>query len=155
MDKVSIYVVTTAKSPAPQKVAGYFLIEHLVDGVPHTKEGRLYREKSTGKDLTLQLLCNAVYLVSKANVEYETLHIATREPLIDSAFNQRWIESWKAADWKNSKGEDVSNKEDWQQLCTMLEGLSHRYIFSDKNTSYFNIMEMWSQSYLRYKSMGD
>ena len=155
MDKVNIYVVTTAKSPAPQKAAGYFIIEHVKDGIPITKEGRLYRDRITGTDLTLQLLCNAVYLVSKSNVEYETLVIATKDPLVDSAFNQKWIDTWKENEWKNKKGEEVSNSEDWQQLCSLLDGLSHRYLFSNKNTSYFNIMEMWSESYLRLKTLGD
>lgn len=155
MDKVNIFVVTTAKGPSKQKVAGYFVIEHLKDGIPITKEGRLFRDKATGLELTLKLLINALYLVSKANVEYETLVIATKEPLIDSAFNKKWIDEWKKSEWKNKKGAEISNCEDWQQLCELLEGLSKRYLFSNENTSYFNIMTMWSESYLRLMKLKD
>lgn len=150
MDKVNLYVVTSAKSPAPQRMAGYFLIEHLKGGVPETKEGRLYRDRITEADMTLQLLINSLYLLKNASVEYDTLSIYTKCPIIDSAFNQKWIDTWKSNDFKTQKGKDVSNKEHWQQLCEMLDGLSHRYIFSIKNTSYFNIMTKWSNDYLRY-----
>lgn len=155
MDKVNIYVVTTAKSPAPQKIAGYFIIEHIKDGIPITKEGRLYRDKTTDADLTLQLLINALYIVSKAAVNYETLVISTKCPIVDSAFNQKWIDEWKVNEWKNKKGKDISNADHWQQLCEMLEGLSHRYIFCNQNTSYFNIMTQWSESFLRFKTLGE
>lgn len=151
MDKVTIFTATTAKGPGKQKCAGYFLIEHIHDGIPETKEGRLYRDKATGCELTLQLLCNALYLVSQAAVDYETLVITTTEPLVESAFEKNWIDDWKANEWKNKKGVPVLDE--WQQLCELLEGLSHRYLFSNENTSYFNIMKMWSESYLRLKSL--
>lgn len=150
---LNIYVVTTAKGPAMQKAAGYFLIEMIIDGVPETKEGRLYREKTTGTDLTLQLLCNALYIISKSHIEYDTLVIATKEPLVESAFAKKWIEEWKSNEWKNKRGMPIAHTEDWQQLCQMLEGLSHRYLFSSENTSYFHIMERWSQSYLKFKTI--
>lgn len=155
MDKVNIYVVTTAKGPSKQKIAGYFLIEHIKDGIPITKDGKLFRDKATGLELTLKLLINAVYLVSKANVEYETLVIATKEPIIDNAFNKKWVDNWKESDWKNKKGCAISNSDDWQQLCELLDGLSKRYLFSNESTSYFNIMTRWSESYLRLMKLKD
>lgn len=33
-----------------------------------------------------------------------------------NAFNQKWIESWKKNGWKNSKKEDVKNRELWEEL---------------------------------------
>ena len=33
-----------------------------------------------------------------------------------NAFNQKWIENWKKNGWKNSKKEDVKNRELWEEL---------------------------------------
>lgn len=33
-----------------------------------------------------------------------------------NAFNQNWIESWKKNGWRNSKREDVKNRELWEEL---------------------------------------
>ena len=33
-----------------------------------------------------------------------------------NAFNQKWIEAWKKNGWKNSKKEDVKNRELWEEL---------------------------------------
>ena len=33
-----------------------------------------------------------------------------------NTFNQNWLDNWKKNGWKNSKKEDVKNKELWQEL---------------------------------------
>jgi len=33
-----------------------------------------------------------------------------------NAFNQNWIANWKKKGWKNSKNEDVKNRELWEEL---------------------------------------
>ncbi len=33
-----------------------------------------------------------------------------------NAFNQNWIDTWKKNGWKNSKKEEVKNKELWEKL---------------------------------------
>ena len=33
-----------------------------------------------------------------------------------NTFNQNWIEKWKKNGWKNSKKEDVKNRELWEEL---------------------------------------
>ena len=36
-----------------------------------------------------------------------------------NAFNQKWIEGWKKNGWKNSKNEDVKNRELWEELDSL------------------------------------
>ena len=33
-----------------------------------------------------------------------------------NTFNQNWLDNWKKNNWKNSKKEDVKNRELWQEL---------------------------------------
>ena len=36
-----------------------------------------------------------------------------------NAFNQKWIEGWIKNNWKNSKKEEVKNRELWEKLISM------------------------------------
>lgn len=38
-----------------------------------------------------------------------------------NAFNNKWIDEWKKNGWKNSKKEEVKNKELWQELDSLVE----------------------------------
>ncbi len=38
-----------------------------------------------------------------------------------NAFNQNWITNWKKNGWKNSKKEDVKNRELWENLEKLME----------------------------------
>mgnify|MGYP003303875241 CR=1 FL=1 len=120
MDSVNVYVVTTCKNPSKQKAAGVFIIEHIHDGIPETKEGYLYRESITGLDLTIQLLCNALYILKKANVEFDSINICTKEQIVESAFNQKWIDKWIANDWIGGKGKPVAYQEDCKMLVNLI-----------------------------------
>lgn len=155
MDKVNVMVVTTAKGPSKQKAAGVFIIEHLKDGIPHTKEGFLFDEHITGVDLTIRLLCNAIYILTKAKIELESIYIVTEEPIVTSAFTQKWIDKWIANDWKKPNGAAVQNSDDWKKLVELLEGLSKRYIFGNTSTSYFHIMHLWAEKYYKLKTLGE
>lgn len=37
-----------------------------------------------------------------------------------NAFNQNWIDGWKKNGWKNSKKEEVKNKELWEELDKLI-----------------------------------
>lgn len=151
MDSVNIYTVTTAKSPSVQECVGCYVIERIHDGIPYTHEGFLYREAITKVDLTIQLLCNAIYILKKLDIEFDILAIATEEPIVDSAFNKKWIDKWIADDWTNARGKEIKYQDDWKKLVEMLTGLSKKYIFSNQNTSYFNLMHIWSEKKLKEK----
>ena len=45
-----------------------------------------------------------------------------------NAFNNGWIENWKKNGWKNSKKEEVKNKELWQEIVKLTE--KHRVTFN-------------------------
>lgn len=45
-----------------------------------------------------------------------------------NAFNQGWIENWKAKNWKNSGGDAVANKELWQRLLKAMEKLDVEFV---------------------------
>ena len=99
-DRVNITVVTSCKGPAKQEAVGWYLIEHVKNGVPETKDGSLYRESITGKTLTLQLLSNALFILSKSQVVFDTIEVFIEDKYIESAYLNGWMDKWNSDKWK-------------------------------------------------------
>lgn len=148
MDKVNIVIATTCKGPAKQEAAGKWLIEYIHDGEVSTKDGILYRESITGNELTLQLLTNAVYVVSKSDVLFDTVEVRLDQKVIASAFMNKWIDNWKENDWKNSKGDDVANAETWKKLYSIMDSTAKRFIVTDHRSRYTDWLKYEAQKRL-------
>lgn len=145
MDRVNLTTVTTAKGPGQQEMVGMFLVEQIHNGIPVTKQGYLYRKKITKSEMTLQLLVNAVYIICKANIEFDTVEMYIDEQIVSNAFVNKWIENWAENDWKNARGNEIKNVETWQQLYELLSKKSKRFIFAGRESQYTNWMRTQSE----------
>jgi len=132
--------VTTAKGPSKQKAIGMFLVETIDKGFPETSHKCLIRENITGTELTLQLLANALTVAKHKETDFETITIFTDEPIVEQAFENKWIEKWQEQDWKNAKGKAVSNSEIWQMIWNLMKESGKRYVVTSKKSSYTNWM---------------
>ena len=54
----------------------------------------------------------------KAKCEVE---IYSDSAYVVNAFNSHWIDEWKKNGWRNSKKEEVKNKELWQELDSLVQ----------------------------------
>ena len=45
-----------------------------------------------------------------------------------NAFNQNWICNWKKNGWKNSKKEDIKNRELWEELESLIKNHNVKFI---------------------------
>lgn len=61
------------------------------------------------------------------------IKIRTDSQYIYSAFANQWIDRWQQSDWINAKGQQVANKELWQQLLSMLEQHEYSFVLEEKN----------------------
>lgn len=140
MDRVNITIAHTCKGPGRQKAVGMYLIECIHDGIPDTKYKCLVRESITSKELSLQLLANAIHMISRANADFDSVEIYSEEQYITNAFEQKWIEKWSENDWKNAKGKDVADAEIWQMIVEKMNSCGKRFIFCRNKSSYSNWM---------------
>ena len=140
MARVNIITVTTAKGPSKQKAIGMFLVETMDKGFPETYHKCLIREETTGTELTLQLLANALTVAKHRETEFETVTIFTDEPIVEQAFENKWIEKWQEQDWKNAKGKEVSNCEIWQMIWNLMQEIGKKFIVTSEKSSYTNWM---------------
>ncbi len=134
--EVNVYIVTSIRAPKVGKAAGMWLIEFITSSdVPETREGTIYREKTTENALVLELLIAALQKLTKTclvSVNTECGHIL-------SAAENRWIMEWEAAGWVNKKRKPVANRELWQELSGLLK--RHSVEFARGWHSYKPFME--------------
>ncbi len=50
-----------------------------------------------------------------------TVEIYSDSAYVVNAFNQHWIANWRKNGWKNSKKEDVKNRELWEELESLMK----------------------------------
>lgn len=142
MDRVNIMTVTTCKGPARQSATGMWMIEHIHDGIPNTKHGFLKREKITSKELSLQLLTNAMYTVKAAKADFDSIEIYSDEPYVVAAFENKWVEKWDKNNWMASRGNEVAFVDTWKMILKLMNESGKRFIFSTAQSSYENWMRL-------------
>ncbi|XP_029655422.2 ribonuclease H1 [Octopus sinensis] len=96
------------------------------------------REKNTSERLggrqksNRAVLYAAIRAVEQAKAKkISNLIIKTNnQNLIDSI--TKWLEGWKKKNWMKSSGEEVTNKEELQELDKKLEGINVKWVHVDK-----------------------
>ena len=138
MDKfqVTIFIETSFHGPAIKRAAGAWLIEYIkTNGDPETRQGVIFKDKTTENALALELLKVALERLTKPcqiRVNTECDHIL-------NVMQNHWLPQWEKNDWKNAKGKSVKNVELWQQCQELM--LKHSICFSSEKNSYRNVMQ--------------
>lgn len=133
MSRLNVHIATNAKGPAKQHVIGMYVVEHIDEkGKLETKEGMLIRDSSTGQELTLMLMINALYIVNKIQTKYESLSIFTNEQLVETALLNKWIDRWSESNWKTTKGKDVVCSDLWKKCGELLNSCCNKMIWCGK-----------------------
>lgn len=132
--------INKENSPAKIERVGMWLIEVIKDGDPETQQGFLIREAITGKELTLQLLCNALSRVKKLGIDFESVEIYSDCEPVTSAFLNKWFYKWPDNGWKTTKGKEIADKETWEMLRKLLNESCKRYIICANKSSYHDWM---------------
>lgn len=140
MDRVNIVTITSCKGPAKQKADGMFLVEQIHNGEPKTYTKIMHRDSITSKEFSLQLLGNAIYIVSRANIDFDSIEVYSDEPYVVSAFENKWIEKWTKDNWLTARGNEVAHKETWKKIIMLMNDSGKRFIFSREKSSYENWM---------------
>lgn len=111
MKEVNIYVKTSVRGPGKRKGKGIYLLETTTSNkLVATLDGRVEVEASeVGAELETLLKA-----LSRLNQDC-IVNIHTDVPQIETGV-MKWIRDWIQNGWKNAKGKDIANKEQWQQL---------------------------------------
>ncbi len=131
MRHVNIYTATTFKGVKIQNGDIGYILEFITDKAPVTLTKYEYIEGVTPNAAELKAVIKAL----KRMTEKCELTIYTESMYVASGYNSGWVNAWKTNYWKTSRGKEVSNKSDWQQLDRLLDG--HKFtFFAQKQHSY-------------------
>ena len=125
MKVVNIYTYTTEKSPKATKCEAVGYVIEMKTAKGDATAGDLL----TVKDMTRYR--SELYVLKKALSRINTmceLHIYTESEYVAAGF-EKWLEEWKANNWKNKRGEAVKNSKEWQKLDTLVQKYGHEIVF--------------------------
>ncbi len=130
--KVSIYTYTTIRGPAKRTGAiGYLMVVETSKG-PVSRHGTESVGECSGNRAALLAVLYALRRLTKPC----ELVIYT-----DSAYVANGITGdaakWQQAGWKNSKGEDTANREEWEECLRLLSGHQTEVICGKIHEYYF------------------
>lgn len=123
MKKINIYTYVTIKGPGKRSGSFTYLLEFVTGkgNATLTKQGAIEEQSETGAQL--QVLTEALERVKEpCEVTIYTEFRGLKTGL------EEWIPSWEQNGWKNAKGKDVANKEEWQKVAYLLR----EHVFSVK-----------------------
>lgn len=111
--KVRVYTDGAARGN-PDGPGGYGTVIKYIDtkGQEHIREYSCGYEKTTNNRMELM----AAIVGLEALIKPCEVTLYSDSQYLVKAFNEHWIEGWKAKGWKNSKKEPVKNKELWLRL---------------------------------------
>ena len=118
MKKVNLYTYQTIKGPKRRNgVIGYLLEMKTQYG-----DGTLCNYEPIEDATENQAEIKAINQALKGLTEKVELTIYAESEFIRSAFGNDWIHTWQQSEWKNAKGKDIANKEEWQEMLILLNG---------------------------------
>lgn len=123
--EVSLFADGSARgNPGP---GGYGAILRCVlpDGRVHEKEFSQGYSCTTNNRMELLGVITGFEALKRSC----SVTVYTDSQYVVNAFNQHWIDSWKARGWKNAKKEPVKNIDLWQRLLAAMEGHQARFVW--------------------------
>lgn len=119
---VNIYLETSIRGPGARESAGEWLVEFVTSGgIPVTRSGIVWRKKTTQNALTLELLRDALSILTKTC----SIRVNTQCEHVLGAIDNQWLSRWEKSGWVNAKGKPVANAELWQQVHGIIRGHYH------------------------------
>ena len=118
MKKIYVYIGTSYKSPRQKEGAYGYVLEYSTPKGPATLTNVKHIKDTSHYKAELIALVEAL-----RRLKYPCeLEIFTDLAYVSDTWEREFPQRWAERDWKNSRGEDIANKEEWQELMRLLSG---------------------------------
>lgn len=135
---VNIYIETSIRGPGARKAAGEWMVEFVTSkGIPITRSGMICSKKITQNALTLELLRDALLILTKTC----QIQVKTQCEHVLKAIDNQWVFNWEKNGWTNAKGKPVGNAELWQQIYSIIRERYHFIEITSGAHSYQMLMQ--------------
>ncbi len=132
MKKVNLYAYSSIKGIKASDGAVGYVLEYETEKGPYTKDCKHTVYGLTRQQADLEVLNEAL---SKIREQCEVL-IFIKSKSILGAWKNGWLDQWMENDGKKANGEEIANREDWQQFYTYT--CKHSVEITDEHHSYEN-----------------
>lgn len=113
---VNIYTSQTIRGPGKKSGAYCYILETFVKEKPVTITDKGILEPMSENKAELTILLKAFKRLRK---DCEVC-IYTDSQHIKTGIND-WLEKWKQSNWRNAKGKEIANIQEWQQIYAYSE----------------------------------
>lgn len=107
-----------------------------------------YEKQTTNNRMELMATLKALEFILREH-KCKHIDIYSDSAYVVNSVKQKWILKWLKNGWKNSKGDDVKNKDLWEQLIHFLYSIA-----KDKNTK-INMIKVKGHSGDKYNELAD
>lgn len=136
MQKVDVFIQTTAKGPAIKKHTEYmYVLKIVINGKEFIRNGKGTLENVTENQATLQAIIHALMRFHE-NCE---IRINTSCEHVLNSCRNAWPQQWEKAGWTKANGKEVKNADLWQQYLNVSRG--HVISWSDEPHDFTKWME--------------
>ncbi|MBP3782514.1 MAG: hypothetical protein J6I68_04630 [Butyrivibrio sp.] len=137
MDNIDLYIHTSIKGVGQADGKYIFVLEFQTSKGPATMtEGAKDIEQATSYYAELKAINEALQRLKKPC----GLKIHVQNRVLASAIQNKWYEAWKMTGYKNSKGEEIRCKEEWESFNELLKDNTIETVLCDRH-SYSSWME--------------
>lgn len=137
MDNIDLYIHTSIKGINPTEGKYIYILEFQTGKGPATRtEGAKDIEEATSYLAELTAINEALSRLKKPC----SLKIHIQNKILTSALRNEWFKAWKMTGYKNSKGEDIAHKKEWESFNELLKDNTIETVVCDRH-SYSSWME--------------
>lgn len=130
MQSVNIYLETNIKGlKQTEGYISYVLEYKCSNGTIVTREEFIKLYNATANQAYLKACILAIQRLNKPC----KVNIYCGSSYLVNAVNKQWLSEWEKNNWKNAKGADIKNMEQWQQLYKEWIKHSVEFILVDKH----------------------
>ena len=106
--------------------AGGLFVQIINDGsIEYFNTFSMYETGSTSQRGELMALRLCLMLIETEELPAQ---IITDSEYLFNTVTRRWYDSWRYSNWKTSRGDDVKNRDIWEQIIAALDRIEERGI---------------------------
>lgn len=129
MQIVNLYIYTTVRGPQRQDGGYAYVLETITSKGPATCPDTGELNRVTEHQAYLLALTTAIKRITRRC----ELIIHIDSVFIESCA-EKWLAVWRKNGWKNAKGQQIANVEEWMELALLLDIFKVRFVVGEKNT---------------------
>lgn len=118
MQEVNLYIATTIKGPAKQNGHACYIAE-CEDGTTYKQIGPIHHVGDKAAEVIV--LKAGLERIEKEITEPCILQLYVETKYVGDTIGGNRLPKWEQVGWKNSKGQNLANKEEWIRIKELLE----------------------------------